>query len=107
VLRRTEIHPGCIISREDSQLKSRDLMRTLDESALVIQNARIEGRFRGEEETGVTGTVTSALLLTLIIVASLLCLLGPLTAFAVMFWHWRKELREAARLRQARSTQVR
>jgi hypothetical protein len=35
------------------------------------------------------------------------CILAPLTALSVMFWHWQKELKESMRLRQARTTQIR
>ncbi|HUJ83712.1 MAG TPA: hypothetical protein VLW83_17635 [Candidatus Acidoferrales bacterium] len=54
-----------------------------------------------------TGTVMNMLLLCLLVLGSVLLIFGPLTALAVMFWHWRKELRDSSRLRQARSTQVR
>jgi hypothetical protein len=54
-----------------------------------------------------TGTSVSIVLLIILIAASILCIFGPLTALGVMFWHWHRELRETARLRQARSTQVR
>lgn len=53
------------------------------------------------------GTVTNLLFLLFIIGAAVICVFGPLTALGVMFWHWRKELAESARLRQARSTQIR
>ena len=61
---------------------------------------------RSKEEQ-VTGTVMNVLLLCLLVLGSVLLIFGPLTALAVMFWHWRKELRDSSRLRQARSTQVR
>lgn len=54
-----------------------------------------------------TGTVINILLLCLLVLGSILLIFGPLTALAVMFWHWHRELREAARLRQARTTQTR
>jgi len=54
-----------------------------------------------------TGTVMNILLLCLLVAGSILLVFGPLTALVVMFWHWRKELRESNRLRQARSTQLR
>jgi len=53
------------------------------------------------------GTLANLLFLLLLIAAAVLCVFGPLTALGVMFWHWRKELAESARLRQARSTQIR
>jgi hypothetical protein len=52
-------------------------------------------------------TSVNILLLIVLILAAILCIFGPLTALAVMFWHWHKELRETARLRVSRSTQVR
>ncbi len=54
-----------------------------------------------------TGTVVSVLLLSLLIVAFMLLIAAPLTALVVMFWHWHRELRENARLRHARTTQIR
>jgi len=54
-----------------------------------------------------TGTAINILLLCLIVLASVLLILGPVSALAVMFWHWHRELRESARLRQARTTQTR
>ncbi|HTR48194.1 MAG TPA: hypothetical protein VMM16_12490 [Verrucomicrobiae bacterium] len=54
-----------------------------------------------------TGTVTNAVLLCLLVLGSVLLIVGPLAALAVMFWHWRRELREMARLRDARTTQTR
>jgi O-antigen/teichoic acid export membrane protein len=53
------------------------------------------------------GAATNLVLLALLIGAAIVGVFGPLTALSVMFWHWRKELLETARLRQARSTQVR
>jgi len=47
------------------------------------------------------------LLLSIIAIGAALCVFGPLTALVVMFWHWHKELRASARLRLARTTQVR
>jgi hypothetical protein len=46
-------------------------------------------------------------LLGLMILAVAACILAPLTALGVMFWHWQKELKESNRLRQARTTQIR
>jgi hypothetical protein len=54
-----------------------------------------------------TGTSVSVVVSIILILASLLCIFGPLAALGVMFWHWHRELKETARLRQARSTQVR
>lgn len=54
-----------------------------------------------------TGTVTNVLLLSLLVLGSILLIFGPLTALAVMFWHWHRELKESNRLRQARTTQTR
>jgi hypothetical protein len=53
------------------------------------------------------GTVLNLLLLGLLFAAALLCVIVPLGALAIMFWHWHKELTENSRLRQARSTQIR
>jgi hypothetical protein len=53
------------------------------------------------------GTVVNVFLLSLLILVTILCVIAPLTALGVMFWHWHKELREISRLRQARTTQVR
>jgi hypothetical protein len=47
------------------------------------------------------------LLLSVIAFAALVCVFGPLAALGVMFWNWHKELRQSARLRLARTTQVR
>lgn len=55
----------------------------------------------------VAGTVLNGLLLVLMIGAVSICILAPLTALGVMFWHWQKELKESMRLRQARTTQIR
>ena len=52
------------------------------------------------------GTMTNFLLLSLVISAAIECIFGPLTVLGVMFWHWHKELKESARLRVARSTQM-
>jgi hypothetical protein len=52
------------------------------------------------------GTMISFLLLSLLILASIVCIFGPLAALSIMFWHWHKELKESARLRVARSTQL-
>ncbi len=52
-------------------------------------------------------TSVNILLLIVMILAAILCIFGPLTALAVMFWHWHKELRQTARLRVSRTTQVR
>lgn len=54
-----------------------------------------------------TGTVVNGALLGLLILSALVCILAPLTALGIMFWKWQKELSEAARLRQARTTQIR
>jgi hypothetical protein len=54
-----------------------------------------------------TETVLNLLFLGMLFTASALCVVAPLTALAIMFWHWHRELAESTRLRQARSTQVR
>jgi hypothetical protein len=53
--------------------------------------------------------VTSAniLLPILLVLAAIPCIFGPVTALVVMFWHWHKELKETARLRVSRTTQIR
>ncbi len=51
--------------------------------------------------------MASGALLGLIILGGILFLLGPLAALGVMFWQWQKELKKAARLREARTTQFR
>jgi hypothetical protein len=53
------------------------------------------------------GTVANSVLLGLLILSAIVGILAPLAALGVMFWKWQKELAEAARLRQGRSTQVR
>jgi hypothetical protein len=53
------------------------------------------------------GSVLNIVLLSLLILAAILCIFGPLTALGVMFWHWHRELKETARLRVARTTQIR
>lgn len=52
-------------------------------------------------------TVLDILFLGLLFSAAAVCVVGPLAALAVMFWHWQKQLREITRLRQVRSTQIR
>jgi hypothetical protein len=54
-----------------------------------------------------TGTLVNGALLGLLVLGAVVCIVAPLTAFGVMFWKWQKELSEAARIRQARTTQVR
>ena len=54
-----------------------------------------------------SGTVANLLLLGLLFVAVVVCIVAPLGALGVMFWHWRKELDQLTRVKQARSTQVR
>jgi len=55
----------------------------------------------------VAHTVVNGLLLGLLVLAAGVCILAPLTALGVMFWHWQKELKQSMRLRQARTTQIR
>lgn len=78
----------------------------IDESAATRENRYAQGTAPNLEEQ-MTGTAMNILLLCLLVLGSVLLVFGPLAALAVMFWHWRKELRESSRLRQARSTQVR
>ena len=53
------------------------------------------------------GELVNILLLAVLALASVVCIFGPLTVLCVMFWKWHKELRQTARLRLSRSTQVR
>ena len=53
------------------------------------------------------GTVVNLVLLGFLFLAGILCVTAPLVALGFMFWHWHKELREMARLKQTRSMQVR
>jgi hypothetical protein len=52
------------------------------------------------------GAVINLLLLGLLFTTSILCVVLPLGALGIMFWHWHRELGEMARLRHPRSTQV-
>ncbi len=52
------------------------------------------------------GSVTNLAVLCLLILATIVCIFGPLTVLGVMFWHWHKELRSGARLRMERTTQT-
>jgi len=54
-----------------------------------------------------TGSLVNVLLLLLVVLGTAVCIVAPLAVLGVMFWHWRKELAESARLRQARTTQIR
>jgi hypothetical protein len=54
-----------------------------------------------------TGDVVNIFLLGVLVLASVVCIFGPLAVLSVMFWKWHKELRQTARLRLSRSTQVR
>jgi len=58
-------------------------------------------------EAAVTQTVVNGLLLGLIVLAAAVCILAPLSVLGFMFWNWQKELKQSARLRQARTTQIR
>ena len=53
------------------------------------------------------GTVVNLLLLGFLFLAAVVCIVAPLGALGVMFWHWHKELDQIGRLKQARSTQIR
>jgi len=54
-----------------------------------------------------TGSLVNVIVLLLVVLATAVCIVGPLAILGVVFWHWRKELAESARLRQARTTQIR
>jgi uncharacterized metal-binding protein len=58
-------------------------------------------------ESFMAGTVLNLLFLGFLILAATVCIVAPLGALCVMFWHWHKELEEIVRLKQARSTQLR
>jgi len=58
-------------------------------------------------ESFMAGTVLNLLFLGFLILAATVCIVAPLGALCVMFWHWHKELEQIIRLKQARSTQVR
>ena len=53
------------------------------------------------------GTLLNFFLLLIVVLASVLCVFGPVAVLGVMFWKWNKDLAESVRLRQASSTQVR
>ena len=53
------------------------------------------------------GEMVNFLLLIVIALAMIVGIFGPMAVLGVMFWKWHKELRQSARLRLARSTQVR
>jgi len=53
-----------------------------------------------------TGEVVNILLFAVVVLASIVCIFGPIAVLGVMFWKWHKELRQTSRLRLARSTQV-
>ena len=54
-----------------------------------------------------SGDVVNLLLVGTLVLAVTVCILGPLAVLGVMFWNWHRELRQTARFRLARSTQVR
>ena len=51
-------------------------------------------------------SLTNAFLLSLLVLAAAVCILGPLVALGVIFWHWHKELKYTSRLRVSRTTQT-
>jgi hypothetical protein len=53
-----------------------------------------------------TPEVVNILLFGVIVLASIVCIFGPIAVLGVMFWKWHTELRQTSRLRLARSTQV-
>jgi hypothetical protein len=53
-----------------------------------------------------TGEVVHVFLFAVIVLASMVCIFGPIAVLGVMFWKWHTELRQTSRLRLARSTQV-
>jgi len=52
-------------------------------------------------------TMASVLLVFALSSAIIVGIFGPVTVMGVMFWNWHKELGELARVRQARTTQIR
>ena len=52
-------------------------------------------------------TMASVLLVFAFSSAIIVGIFGPVTVMGVMFWNWHKELGELARVRQARTTQIR
>lgn len=81
-------------------------IEALDELYNSLQNIGRASRPDGRD-LQMAGISLSVVLLIALIVASILCILGPVAALGVMFWHWHRELKETARVRQARSTQIR
>jgi hypothetical protein len=53
------------------------------------------------------GTLAELIVVGLLILAGVSCIVGPVAVLGFISWQWRKELVASARLRQARSTQVR
>jgi hypothetical protein len=52
-------------------------------------------------------TLLNLLAVGFMILAGASCILGPVAILGFISWQWRRELTASARLRQARSTQVR
>ena len=77
---------------------------------VLFRRARIAERSNGEvssKEVLMAQTGAGVLLAIALISAIIVGIFGPVTVMGVMFWNWHKELGELARVRQARTTQIR
>jgi len=75
-----------------------------------FRRATIAERCNGgvsSKEVLMAQTMASVLLVFALISAIIVGIFGPVTVMGVMFWNWHKELGELARVRHARTTQVR
>ncbi len=63
--------------------------------------------YASSKEVLMAQTMASVLLVLALISAMIVGIFGPVTVLGVMFWNWHKELSELARVRQARTTQIR
>jgi hypothetical protein len=75
-----------------------------------FRRASIGERSNGDvssKEVQMAQTVAGVLLAVALISAIIVGIFGPVTVMGVMFWNWHKELGELARVRQARTTQIR
>jgi hypothetical protein len=104
---------GSFIAAKVSLKRSPQATLQLAKSQYVTKIIRIRRNnpmapdVHGEGAETMASTITMFVLLSVIAVGAALCVFGPLTALGVMFWHWHKELRTSARMRLARTTQVR
>jgi len=75
-----------------------------------LRRATIGKRSNGDvssKEVLMAQTMASVLLVFALSSAIIVGIFGPVTVMGVMFWNWHKELGELARVRQARTTQIR